>query len=191
MNEQRITNECTTITYPQVTGLANKTAQTLINEAIDKTVRSLIPAGGCAVWAEVFGKYEVTLDEKGVLSLNLQFYKIRQQAANGLNMQKSVTANLETGQVYRLHELFKRNSDYRVVLNRIIREQIKEKDLHLIKEFKGISDYQDFYLTSKALVIYFQELEYTIHAEGIPEFVIPYRSIQNLIREDSPIARFI
>ncbi|MTI85559.1 MAG: DUF3298 and DUF4163 domain-containing protein [Firmicutes bacterium] len=189
--EKMIVNECTHITYPQVVNLRDSAAQNKINEAIERQVYSLIPPEGCDVWGEIFGKYRVTLNDRGILSVNIQFYKIRQHAANGLNMQKSVTADLDTGKVYKLYELFKRNSDYRIVLNKMIREQIKEKNLHLIKEFKGIDDYQDFYLTEDALVIYWQELEYTIHAEGIPEFVIPYEKIQNLISEDSPIVRFI
>lgn len=40
-----------------------------------------------------------------------------------------------------------------------------------------------------SLVIYFQELEYTIHAEGIPQFTIPYSRIKNLIDVDGPISK--
>jgi hypothetical protein len=61
----------------------------------------------------------------------------------------------------------------------------------LIKEFRGIDDYEEFYLTKDALVIYFQEIEFTPHYIGVPEFSIPYSQIRNLVREDGPIARFI
>jgi len=191
ITENKIENRCTNITYPQVEGLKNKTVQDKINEVIRKEVNYQIPPEGCSEFAEIFGKYEVALNEKGILSINLQFYTIRHHAANGLNVQKSINVDLESGKVYQLYELFKRNSNYRTFLNKMIKEQIKEQNLHLIKEFKGISDYEDFYLTENALVIYFQELEYTIHAEGIPEFVIPYLKIRNLISDESPIARFI
>ncbi len=78
-----------------------------------------------------------------------------------------------------------------MTINKMIEQQIKEKDLHFIKEFNGITEFEDYYLTDNALVIYFQELEYTIHAEGIPEFIIPYAKIRNLIDENGPIRQLI
>ncbi|SFG84104.1 Protein of unknown function [Desulfotomaculum arcticum] len=180
ITEEKIEHDCIDITYPQV-ALNNKSVQREINNLIKRQINFLIPREGCSVYGQIFGKYRAGVNKNGVLSLVIEFYTIRKQAANGLNVQKSVTVNLETGEVYELHDLFKRTSNYRIVLNKIIKEQIKEKNLHLIKEFQSITDDQDYYLTDNALVIYFQELEYTIHAEGIPEFVIPYTQISNLI----------
>jgi len=59
----------------------------------------------------------------------------------------------------------------------------------LIREFKTIDDNEDFYLTGNTLVIYFQEIEFTPHYIGIPEFTIPFKRIKNLINEEGPIAR--
>lgn len=184
-------NQCFDITYPRVQGLQDREVQNKINNLIQQRVNYLIPPGDCTVYASIFGKYQVGLNEQGILSLSLQFYTIRHHAANGLNTQKSITVDLENGKVYQLYQLFRRNSNYRIVLNKMIREQIDAKGLHLTKDFKGITDYEDYYLTGQALVIYFQELEYTIHAEGIPEFVIPYFKIRNLIDPQGPIGRFI
>lgn len=191
ITDQKITNQCTDITYPQISGLKDKEVQNSINELIKEKVDWQIPREGCAVYAEIFGKYEVKLNKKDLLSINLQFYTIRIQAANGLDVQKSVNVDLTTGKNYQLYELFKRGSNYRMTIDRMIEEQIREKNLHLIKDFNGITDFEDYYLTDNALVIYFQELEYTIHAEGIPEFVIPYSRIKNLIDENGPIGRLI
>lgn len=188
---QKITNQCTDITYPQIWGLKDKKVQNSINELIRKKVDWQIPREGCAVYAEIFGKYEVMLNKKNLLSINLQFYTIRKQAANGLDVQKSVNVDLLTGKDYQLYELFKRGSNYRATIDKMIEEQIREKNLHLIKDFNGITDFEDYYLTEDALVIYFQELEYTIHAEGIPEFIIPYSRIKNLIDKNGPIGRLI
>lgn len=189
--DRKIENQCTDITYPQVYGLKNKEVENLINDLIKEQVDKQIPREGCDVYADIFGKYEVNLNKKGILSINLQFYTIRKQAANGLNVQKSINVDLSTGKNYQLYELFRRNSNYRMTINKMIQEQIKEKDLHLIKEFNGITDFEDYYLTDNALVIYFQELEYTIHAEGIPEFIIPYAQIRNLIDKDGLLGYLI
>ena len=190
ITEEKIEQDCIDITYPQVV-LNNKSIQKEINDLIKRQINFLIPREGCSVYAQIFGKYRVEVNRDGVLSLVIEFYTIRKQAANGLNVQKSITVNLENGKVYELHDLFKRTSNYKIILNKMIQEQIKEQNLHLIKEFQGITDDQDYYLTDNALVIYFQELEYTLHAEGIPEFVIPYTKISNLISYDSPITKLI
>ncbi|AQS60034.1 DUF3298 and DUF4163 domain-containing protein [Desulforamulus ferrireducens] len=189
ITDEKLVDQCTDITYPRVSGLKNKAVQTEINELIEEQVNKVLPKDNCQT--STFGKYEVKLNQKGLLSLVLYFYTIPEQAANGLNIQKSITVDLATGKVYELEDLFKPGSRYRMVLNNIIRQQIEEKGLTLIREFTGITDNEDFYLTEDSLVVYFQELEYTIHADGTPEFVIPYQRIEHLLRSDSPILRLL
>ena len=113
------------------------------------------------------------LNQKGILSVKFNVYTFRWHAANGLDVQKSITVNLETGKVYQLNNLFKPNSGYRRVLTKLIQKQIEEKEIPLLEEIKSIPDNQEFYMTKDALVIYFQEIEYTPHYIGIPEFAIP------------------
>lgn len=191
VTENRIETRCTNVKYPQVSGLKNKEAQDRINEYIRMQVFEMIPPEGCDVYQEIMGDYTVEVNKNGVLSIKYQVYTFRIHAANGLTVQKSITANLETGKVYQLHELFKPNSDYRIILTRMIQNQIKERDLPLIRDFTGITDYQSYYLTDNALVIYFQEIEYTPHYVGIPEFPIPYALIRNIISDEGPIARLL
>ncbi|GAB6181644.1 hypothetical protein JCM14036_29630 [Desulfotomaculum defluvii] len=187
ITDNRIENQCTDIIYPQVSGLKNQVAQQKINDAITRIVQRQIPQEGCEVYAEIYGRYEVEVNKNGILSIKFNFYTIRHMAANGLDVQKSITANLETGEIYQLHDLFKSNSHYRVTLNRIIDQQIKEKDINLLTPFPGVSDYDEYYLTEDSLVLYWQELEYTAHYLGTIEFVIPYIRIRNIISEDGPI----
>ena len=191
IRDVRIEDECTDVVYPRVSGLADDMVEDRINRRIEAQVSAMIPAEGCGVYQEIKGVYEVEVNDRGILSVKFDVYTIRKQAANGIDEQRSLTVNLETGKVYRLYDLFKRNSNYKSVLNRIIQEQIEERDIPLIKDFTGIDDYEDFYLTENALVVYFQEIEFTPHYVGIPEFTIPYSEIKNLVREDGPIARLI
>ena len=187
----QIKNECTDVVYPRVSGLPDDAVEDKINRLIQERVLAMIPKEGCGVYQEIKGVYEVTLNDRGILSLKLNVYSIRIHAANGIDEQRSLTVNLETGKEYRLYDLFKRNSDYKTVISNIIRKQIEERNIPLIKEFSGIDDFENYYLTENALVIYFQEIEFTPHYVGIPEFPIPYSQIKNLIRVDGPIARFI
>jgi len=191
VTDVKLQNECTDVSYPQVGGLNNQAVQNEINELIKKEVMALIPKEGCDIYQTIKGAYKVELNQKGIFSVKMNVYTFRWHAANGLDVQKSITVNLETGKIYQLYNLFKPNSGYRMVLTRLIQNQIKERNLPLIKEFKTIPDNQDFYLTSDALVIYFQEIEYTPHYVGIPEFAIPYYQIKSLISDQGPAARFI
>ncbi|NQS75172.1 MAG: DUF3298 domain-containing protein [Peptococcaceae bacterium] len=191
ISDVQIENECTDVVYPQVSGLRNDAVEDKINRLIEERVAAMIPREGCDVYGDITGNYEVMLNEQGILSLKFNVFTIRIHAANGIEEQRSLTLNLETGRLYRLYDLFERNSNYKDVINEIIREQIEERDIPLIKEFTGIDDFEDYYLTRNNLVIYFQELEFTPHFVGIPEFPIPYSQIENLIRKDGPIARFI
>jgi len=106
-------------------------------------------------------------------------------------MVNSVTVDLNTGQVYTLKDLFQQGTDYIMLLNKIIKEQFQENGLPVLNEFKGITVNQDFYLTKRDLVIYFQAYEYTPGYVGIPEFAVPYRIIINYIDEQGPIGRLV
>ena len=187
ITEEKISNQCTDVIYPQVTGLPDRAIEGRINSLIKDTVTRQIPPEGCDVYREIYGRYRVGVNRNGILSIILSVYTIRQHAANGLDVQKAITVNLNTGKVYQLHELFKNTSDYRIVISRMIQEQIEERELPLLKEFTGITDYEEYYLTENNLVIYFQEITYFPHSAGIQEFPIPYSQIRNLVRSDSPI----
>lgn len=189
--EVKIRDGCSNIIYPQVEGLENRVVQEQINELIKRQVCKLIPVEGCSVYQEIIGNYRVTVNKKGILSIRIEFYTFKKHAANGLTVVKSITANLVTGQVYQLPDLFKINSDYKTVISRIIKKQIDERHLPLIKEFVSIKDNEEFYLTENSLVIYFQLFEYTPHYVGIPEFAIPYAQIRDLIRNEGPIGKLM
>lgn len=187
----QIKNECTDVVYPRVSGLPDDVVEDKINRLIQERVLAMIPKEGCDVYQVIKGIYEVELNDRSILSVKFDVYTFRIHAANGIDEQRSLTVNLETGKVYRLYDLFERNSNYKSVITGIIQEQIKEQNIPLIKEFRGIDDYENYYLTENTLVIYFQEIEFTPHYIGIPEFSIPYSLIRNLVRKDGPIARFI
>jgi len=72
-----------------------------------------------------------------------------------------------------------------------IQNQIQDRQIPVISPFPGVTDYQEYYLTDKALVVYYQEIEFTPHYVGIPEFVIPCVQIKNMIRLDGPIGKLM
>ncbi|MFZ5646341.1 MAG: DUF3298 domain-containing protein [Bacillota bacterium] len=195
--EKKIEQNGIDIVYPQVTGLPDEDVQEKVNRAVEERVYALIAAQ--RVWpdsaglkiSEMTGTYKIEANKNGILSVRLENYIFPEHAAHGLTMVKSVTVDLETGKVYTLRDLFLRGTDYIIVLNQMIRQQFKERDIPMINGFRGITVNQDYYLTPKNLVIYFQTYEYTPYYVGIPEFEIPYRTIINYIDPEGPIGRLL
>lgn len=195
--EKRIVQNGINIVYPQVTGLPDEKVQEQINRAIEERVYGLIAeqrvwpdASGLKI-LEMIGTYQIKVNKNGILSVRLENYMFPEHAAHGTTMVKSITVDLKTGRVYTLKDLFQRGSDYIYTLNQMISQQFKEKNIPMINEFKGITVNQDYYLTSKNLVIYFKAYEYTPGYVGIPEFEIPYKKIINYINEEGPIGRLL
>jgi len=187
------------IDYPFATGFKTLNIQNIINSRIIKTVNELIyeqtgkllEQGYKSPQMTVQGWYEIKTNEKGVLSLSIGNYTIAYPAAHGLTIIKSLTFDISTGKEYRLEELFKPGSDYVGTLSKIIERQIKEREIPILGEFKGIRPNQDYYIADKALVIYFQLYEITPYAFGFPMFPISVYEIQDIIREGSPLAAML
>lgn len=195
--EKEIRQDGINIVYPQVTGLPDMEVQEKVNRAIEERVLALMARQ--RVWpdeaglkiAEMTGTYRIGVNKSGILSVRLENYIFPEMAAHGMTMVDSVTVDLETGEVYKLSDLFQRGTGWIMALNKIIAQQFKEKDIPMINEFRGITPNQGFYLTPNNLVIYFQIYEYTPYYVGIPEFEISYWKIINYIDEEGPIGRLL
>jgi len=109
--------------------------------------------------------------KKGCLAFRLELYHCI-PCRPRIDYNKSLTFDISTGKEYRLEELFKPGSDYVGTLSKIIERQIKEREIPILGEFKGIRPNQDYYIADKALVIYFQLYEITPYAFGFPCFYI-------------------
>ena len=192
--ERKIENPPINITFPEVTGLQDQEVQEKINEIIEQTVAKVIDmqvqlqGGPQEVLDTMIGSYEVTVNKNCILSIKLDNFAFFRMHANGLTIQKGLSFNLRTGQLYHLKDLFRFDSQYRVRINRIIEQQIEQRDIPLLGTFPGITDFQEFYLTETDLVIFFQEIEITPHFVGIPEFPISLSYFEDMVPENSPIA---
>lgn len=184
-----------TIHYPQVLGFKNLNAEKQINRTIIQLVQSIInqqhQEQGNIPFAQMVGDYEIKTNERNILSLSLSNYAIRQGAANGLTIMKSLTFDTETGKNYPLKELFKPNSDYVSKLSHLVKKQIDDRDIPILNTFPGIKPDQDYYIADKALVLYFQPIEITAHYFGFPMFPISVYAIEDIIDENSPLGRMI
>lgn len=181
------------IYYPFVYGLQNQLVEHKINQEILTIVNMLIEeqysAQNTTKFVEMLGTYEIKTNERNILSINFSNYAIFYQAAHGLTLMKSLTIDVETGEVYQLADLFIAGSDYIEVLSTKVKEQIHERNIILLEPFTQISPDQDFYIADKSLVLYFQLYELTAYVYGFPMFPISVYELENIIREDGPLGR--
>lgn len=178
--------------YPIVSGIKDKEVQRKINNIILTAVNELINEQGYYTnpQTSITGTYEIKLNERNLLSVSIINYAYS-GGAHGLTIVKSLNIDTQTGQVYELEDLFKAGSNYVEKLSDIISVQIQQRDMTLLGEFKGIKPDQDFYLTDKALVIYFQLYEITPYVAGFPAFPISVYDIEDIIDENGPLGRLL
>lgn len=187
------------ISYPVVTGLQNSTVQQKINRDILLMVYRLIAMQAAQLSSQGYENpdisittwYEVKTNERGVLSLTLGNYTIANPAAHGLTFIKALNFDTETGKDYLLSEQFKPGSDYIKRLSDIIKLQIKKRDIMLLNGFDSIKPEQDYYISDKVIVVYFQLYEITAYAFGFPMFPISVYEIQDIIADNSLLGRMM
>ncbi|RBP88393.1 uncharacterized protein DUF4163 [Cytobacillus firmus] len=178
--------------YPRVTGMQNKQLQHVINSTIVRENQQLIneQTGNMdTTVVDLYGYYEIKSNQRDVLSLSLSNYVYHYHAAHGMTVIKSLTFDLQKGKQVSLKDLFKPGSNYVKRLSELISVQIKQRDIPLLVDFKGIRPDQDFYIADKALIIYFQLYEITPYAYGFPMFPISVYALQDIIDENGPLGR--
>ncbi len=178
---------------PRVAGLPDD-VQRRINQAIEAQGRQLIAEQKKVQiegTTEMQGYYELKTNQRSVLSLILTNYAYTPPMAHGMTYAKSLTFNVQTGRAYSLKELFKPGSDYVRRISDLIRAQIKEREIPLLGDFKGIRPDQDYYIADKALVVYFQLYEISPYYVGFPMFPISVYALQDLIEESSPLGKML
>lgn len=188
ISTRRITtgNGMITVDYPAVKGMDSPTAQHRINRDIVTLLDDIMREQGyySKQKLEMLGWYEIKTNERGILSLTLGNYAFAYPSAHGMTIVKGITFNTEDGSVVELKSLFKPGSDYVKVLSGIVGQQIKDRDIQLLDEFKGISPDQDFYIADKALVLFFQLYDITPYAAGLQYFPISVYQLRDIMDEE-------
>ncbi|NEU31413.1 DUF3298 and DUF4163 domain-containing protein [bacterium LRH843] len=175
--------------YLELADLKNHQIEKQLNERILRQVDTMIQKQSYDEgYTTITGGFEIKNNQRNIVSLTNSHYSYS-GGAHGMTIQRSLTMDIQTGQLYSLKDLFKPNTDYIKRLNEIIDKQIKARDLPLLSEFKGIHPNQFFYIADKALVIYFQLYELVPYAWGFPYFVISVYEVQDLVEEDGAFGR--
>ncbi|AJA49357.1 hypothetical protein CPAST_c32910 [Clostridium pasteurianum DSM 525 = ATCC 6013] len=170
--------------YPEVLGIRDKKRQRHINKKIADL------AGVKKIGSEeqldynYFGDFSIEFFKKNLVVLEIHGYNYPFGAAHGMPTLIYVHVDLKEGKIYRLEDLFKKNSHYVKVLSNIIEKQIKaqgEESEIWINEYKGIKRDQPFFISQDVLNIYFYPYEIAPYAAGFPTFHIPFKEIDDII----------
>lgn len=195
LEEQKLSPQKFSISYPILPADDDNKAWIKINNAITGEVSNLFKSQVLLTektdFNEVLGTYEVTVNKNSILSILFSLYTYVDGAAHGVTAYSSITANTDTGQIYSFSDLFNSKVYYVGTLNELANQYIKDNNIQLINEYKGVTPNQQYYLTPNSLVLYYQPYEYTPGYYGLFKVVIPYNKIQNILSPLSPITKLI
>ncbi|WP_312668123.1 DUF3298 and DUF4163 domain-containing protein [Tissierella praeacuta] len=180
------------IYYPQIYGLENIYVEDRMNNLILEAMYNQIAQQGYYENPETYinGTWELKNNDKGILSLTLINYAFS-GGAHGLTIVKGLTFDIRNGRLYELKDLFKPDSNYIKVLSEEVEEQIEDRNIQTLEEFKSIKPNQDFYIADLSLTIFFQEYEIAPYSYGILYFPISIYEIQDIIDENGPLGIMI
>jgi len=189
------------IKTPKVTGLKNKKTQKELNREMaqytDMVKKEFLKElkKSSKGHKSVTTDYEVLLNNDSFLSIRI---RTETSEASSDSYSRIYNINKKTGKIMKLGSLFQKKADYRAVISKEIRRQMKKqmkadpsksyfidtkKDDVPVDEFKKISASQNFYLTSSGdLVIVFDKYEVAPGYMGAPEFTISKKLLSSILR---------
>jgi len=184
--EKRDQEDNIDLRYPELRGMDNEMVQSKINYFLKEVVYGKVydefkPIPGdeeISYWSN----YEVSYSDNNIISIiyNLLYYG--KGAAHPNSFTYGVTANIESGEIYNVKDLFKKNSNYEKVINKRLKEEVEKLDISLFKPFEGLEDNQIFYLTEEGIEFVYQTYVYTPYAYGPLKLLIKYEDIKNILK---------
>lgn len=199
--EEKENNMEAKIKTPKVTGLKNKKTQKELNKEMaqytDMVKKEFAKdlRKNSKTHKSLTTDYKVLLNNNSFLSI-----QIRTETSEGSSdaYSRIYNINKKTGKIMKLHSLFQKNADYRTVISKEIKRQMRQqmkqdpsksyfidtkKDDVPVDEFKKISASQNFYLKpSGDLVIVFDKYEAAPGYMGTPEFTISKKLLSSILK---------
>ncbi len=187
--------------YPQLDGLADAAVQDSINVSLSRIAEDTLVEGrknaldmaasvrdgytGAVGKCETAFDYRVTYNQNELFSVVLMAYQYA-GGAHGSTVQTAFTFDLTTGALLKLEDLLDETARFDVLVNAYIRAEIERRvEAGELTEFEfspfsDIGENPGYYLSGRAVVIYFQQYEYFPYAAGIQEFAVPYEELSGL-----------
>lgn len=170
--------------YPQIIGMADTDAEQKVNEEL-KSLSQIKPVqSDIQLDSSYTGDFLIKFYKNQLLVIEMEGYDFPFGAAHGMPYEVYAHINLVNGDVYKLADLFKKDSDYVKVLSDMIAKQIKEDEQYSYvfpDSYKGIEADQPFFVDHETLNIYFEPYEIGPYVAGFPTFKISFDEIMSII----------
>jgi hypothetical protein len=187
------------VSYPVVLGLPNSA---IINSRLRRLAYRQIrqyrkEIHGIAPVTErgfIKGSYEVKMAMPQALSVGFDFETYSPDAAHSLDIVRGFNYSPARKQEIELKDLFLHKIDYCEVLSVLLISdflaQADQVDLTRLLTERGLTedDFATFLLDSNGFEFVFNEYQIAPYAAGTIDSEVPYSSVSNLLRTDSPIA---
>ena len=141
-------------------------------------------------------EYSVLHSANEIVSVGFIIETYFEGAAHGNYNSLAFNYDLNSGQLLKLADLFKTNSNYlKLISDYSVKALTKEfgtnADTEWIQRGAGASEenYKNWNITSKGLIVGFDPYQVASYAEGPHEVVIPYSVLKNVIDPAGPLAR--
>ncbi|GIM28537.1 ferritin [Clostridium polyendosporum] len=124
--------------------------------------------------------YKLGYNKNNFLSLYIDYYQYT-GGAHGITTRNTYNLDLNSGKNLILKELFNEGYDFKTIINESIKKQISQSPQEYFnggKDFKGIKDNQDYYVTDDGIVIVYQLYEIAPYVSGIREFKVPFSELK-------------
>jgi hypothetical protein len=130
--------------------------------------------------------FKVTYDEDCALSIYCDMYEY-DGGAHGKSIRYSHTWNLQKYDRLTLDQLINCSTDYEEYILKQIKEQIDKDPSIFFDEYEKLIAKafikENFYCTTRGIVIYYQEYAIAPYSSGIREFLIPYTNCVQIQQE--------
>lgn len=124
---------------------------------------------------EIYRKFEITFNSKNLISLYIDEY-IFSGGAHGETTRTSQTWNFDYNTMIQLYELYSRNPYFLLGILKNINNQILQNQTNYFQDYCNLMlqtfNPQNFYLTPRGIVIYFQQYDIAPYSSGIPVFLV-------------------
>lgn len=121
---------------------------------------------------QAFTAPDLKYNDGRILSLTRDFYEYT-GGAHGNTLRTPTNIDLKTGKPIKLKNLFKADTNYRDLLLKEMKQQIKgHEQEYFAEEIKPFEKDPLFFLEKGNIVIYFSQYEIAPYASGMPEFRI-------------------
>lgn len=176
------------LNIPVVSGMADKEAQNLINQlmekdALDRQAAMIADAEANSDFIRTepyhtyefisrFYQYYATDD---ILSLYVDYYSFT-GGAHGMTERKAYNFDFKTGEELELSYFFAPEGNYPEMINEIVQAEInRNPEIYFEGEggFQGIKEDQGFYVENDNLIVFFLQYEIAPYAAGIRTFAVP------------------